>query len=147
MNRKVLIAYATRHESTAEVARVIGAELTCRGMTADVLSVEEVGGIRAYEAVEFIRTHQAALRRIPVAVFTLHVQATSDSEEDRRQRESYLDGVRAILQPQHEAWFSGSLDQTVLTEEERLACPMPNVSLPWDQRDWDDIRAWARRIL
>lgn len=162
MKQKVLVAYATRHETTTEVAQVIASELGCREKIAHVSLIEGVGSIRPYQAVvvgsairyrtwlpealQFLRVHRAALRRIPVAVFT-HIQATSDSEEDCRQREAYLDDVQAVLHPQFEAWFSGRLDPVGLSAEERRTCPLPNLSSAMDLRDWDTIRAWARRIL
>lgn len=81
--KKILITYTTNAGSTAEVARVIGEELGKDG-TAEVHRIEEVQSLDGYTAVvvggpmivgwhkaalKFIKKHQQALSRLPVAYF------------------------------------------------------------------------------
>ena len=47
----VLVAYATRMESTSDVAEVIGMILHEQDVSADVLSIDEVEDISKYESV------------------------------------------------------------------------------------------------
>ena len=65
--KKVLIAYATRSGTTAEVARTIGEEIEKTGTQVDVLSVDKVNGLESYDAVVLgapmiLGWHRAALR-------------------------------------------------------------------------------------
>jgi menaquinone-dependent protoporphyrinogen IX oxidase len=81
---KILIAYTTNSGTTADVAQIIGEELRKEGTRVDILRLEEVEDIAAYTAVvvggpmivgwhraalRFLKKHQSALGRIPVAYF------------------------------------------------------------------------------
>jgi menaquinone-dependent protoporphyrinogen oxidase len=85
--KKVLIAYASRAGSTAEVAEAIGQVLRGRGFPADVLPAGQVFGVSTYraviigsairmgrwlpEAARLVERNQAALARIPAAFFSV----------------------------------------------------------------------------
>ncbi|WP_164737229.1 flavodoxin domain-containing protein [Georgenia sp. SYP-B2076] len=51
MGTRVLVAYASRHGSTAEIAEAVGAVLRTSGRDVDVLPVADVIDLRAYDAV------------------------------------------------------------------------------------------------
>jgi ABC-type uncharacterized transport system involved in gliding motility auxiliary subunit len=81
--KKVLVAYASRYGSTAEVAQAIGARLGERDMAVDVKNVEEVKDLAGYSAVvvgsavrvgrwlpaatKFVQQHKSALSGVPLA--------------------------------------------------------------------------------
>ncbi len=89
---KVLVAYASRYGSTAEVAEAIGARLGERGFAVDVRNIEDLASspeiLSGYSAVavgsavrvgnllpaavKFVEQNQGALRNIPVAYFAVH---------------------------------------------------------------------------
>jgi menaquinone-dependent protoporphyrinogen oxidase len=88
---KILVTYATLAGSTAEVARVVGEEITNRGWQADVLPLEQVKSIEAYDgivvgapmimgwhrgALGFLKKHRQAFRRVPLAVFVMAMSLT-----------------------------------------------------------------------
>jgi len=98
---KILITYATMAGSTAEVAQVVGEELTNRGYQVDVLPVSDVKDLKPYGAVvvggpmimgwhrgalRFLKKHREEFKRIPLAVFVLAMSLTRTSEMS-------LDGV------------------------------------------------------
>ena len=47
----VLVAYASKHGATTEIAEALGRDLRSRGIDADVLRADEVGGFDEYDAV------------------------------------------------------------------------------------------------
>jgi menaquinone-dependent protoporphyrinogen oxidase len=47
----VLVAYASKHGATREIAEALGHDLRSRGVDADVLRADEVGGFDDYDAV------------------------------------------------------------------------------------------------
>src|SRR3954451_8614065 len=47
----VLVAYASKHGATTEIAEALGRDLRSRGIDADVKRAEEVGGFDDHEAV------------------------------------------------------------------------------------------------
>ncbi len=81
---KILVAYATNAGTTADVAQMIGSELGVDGVQVEVRRLEEVTSLDPYTAVvvgapmimgwhkaatKFVKKHQQALSRLPVAYF------------------------------------------------------------------------------
>src|SRR5688500_3500374 len=87
MTNHMLVAYASRAGSTAEVAEAIGEVLREAGAEADVRPVQAVEGLAGYdalvlgsaiwvgkplpEALRFAAAQQRALANLPVAYFVL----------------------------------------------------------------------------
>ena len=160
LNHHILVTYASALGSTAGVAIEIGKTLGTRGFSADVKPVGENPSLDGYqavligsavhygswlpEAVEFVRANQAALGRVPVALFTVHIRNTGNDDESRRQRLAYLDAVRALVRPVAEVFFAGRFDRR------GAALLLPNLvarlTPTMDLRDWGKIRAWAQTI-
>jgi menaquinone-dependent protoporphyrinogen oxidase len=157
---KVLVTYASRYGSTADVARAIGKRLGERGMSVDVRPVEEVApqSIAAYDAVaiggavrvgswlpaavKFVEQNQAALSQKQVAYFAVHFLNTEDTAESREKRAAYLVGPRSKVAPVSEAYFAGKIDPSGMSLGDKLATKV--VKAPTgDRRDWQAIDAWA----
>ena len=87
MSQPILVAYATKRESTHEVADAVAARLRELGHEVDVRPAAEVGTLEPYGAVvlggalyagrwhrdarRFLAKHRDELARIPVAVFAM----------------------------------------------------------------------------
>ncbi len=161
-NNRVLIAYASKAGSTGEVAQAMAKTLTAQGHAVDVHLVKTVKDLSPYsavivgsairtgqwlpEAVNFVRDHQATLQQLSTAFFTVCLTLHEDTEENRRKVAAYTDPVRAILQPNHEAFFAGKMDYSRLSLFDRLMANM--VKAPeGDWRNWDEIRSWAGQAI
>jgi menaquinone-dependent protoporphyrinogen oxidase len=160
MNNHILIAYASATGSTIEVAAEIGKTLAAGGLAVDVKPAREVTSIEEYqaaligsaaqhgnwlpEAVEFVKTNQQALNRMPVALFTVHIANLVNDESSRQKRLAYLNEVRPLLRPRDEVFFAGRFDRrgAALLLPAWLAGFVP----PMDFRDWKKIRNWADSI-
>jgi menaquinone-dependent protoporphyrinogen IX oxidase len=96
LKMKILIAYATNSGTTEDVVRVIAEELGKDGSQVDVRRIEEVSGVESYQAAiigapmilgwhraaaGFVRKHQQALSRIPVAYFITAMSLTRSPQE------------------------------------------------------------------
>lgn len=155
MTAPVLVAYATEHGSTREVASAIAARLRETGLEADVRPASEVSDLTPYsgvilggalyigrlhpEAVGFLHRHHAALAVLPIAIFALGPRTLdpSDLAASRKQL------VRALekepdVDPYEIAVFGGVIDP------KQLRFPLNHLHAS-DARDWDDIDRFAFR--
>jgi len=165
MNRHVLVTYATKAGSTVEVANAIGAVLTQRGCTVAVRPIKDHPAPASYEAVvigsairmgswlpealEYVRANQGVLRRLPLAIFTVHFLNTGDDEVSRQARLAYTAPVRQMVTPQAEVFFSGKMDYSRLSFIDGAiarAVQKSTNTRPGDLRDWNKIRGWAQSL-
>jgi menaquinone-dependent protoporphyrinogen oxidase len=150
---RILIAHATQHGSTREVAESIAEELRASGADVDVRPVGDVGDLEDFSAVvfgapiyagrfpkdarRFLRRHRSALADLPVAVFALG--PVKDTEEQWRGSREQLDramGKLEWLHPVAVALFGGAV------RPDELRFPFNRMEAG-DIRDWQKIQAWA----
>ena len=163
MNKRVLIAYATRAGSTPEIAKVIGETLSERGFEVDIRPAKSQPSLNGYSAVllgsairmgswlpemvDYIQENQSVLTQsiskgMPVGLFSVHMLNTGDDPASRTARLAYLDRVRPLLGTVEEAYFTGVIDLEKLSFLDRMIVKMVKSPLG-DQRDWNKIRNWA----
>jgi menaquinone-dependent protoporphyrinogen oxidase len=161
MNNEVLVTYATRAGSTAEVADAIALRLCELGYEADVRVVSAVNNVDSYQSIilgsairhgawlpemlRFIEQHRNKLASVPTGLFTLHIQALDDSNKSKQTRKKYVQAVHELRQPQAEAFFAGKVDHATLSFFERMAVKIVK-SPVGDKRDWAQIKNWADTI-
>jgi menaquinone-dependent protoporphyrinogen oxidase len=161
MKQKLLIVYATRAGSTGEVAQALADQLCLQGFDADVRAVEAVTSLDGYGAVvlgsairygawlpemlKFAQTQRNALAKLPVAIFTMHIQALDDNTQGRTTRAGYSQAIRAFVTPRAEAFLAGKVDPATLSFFERIAVKLVKSPIG-DKRDWSRIRDWADRL-
>ncbi len=107
MKSKILVTYATKSGSTAEVAQAIGQKLAEGGAIVEVRPIKEVNHLNGYEAVivggpmimgwhreavKFVEQHRQALSRVPVAYFLIALRLTQTPA-------SHVDGVPIYQDP------------------------------------------------
>jgi menaquinone-dependent protoporphyrinogen oxidase len=153
--RRTLVAYASKHGSTEEVARAIGAQLRDAGHHVDIRDAAVVTDVESYDAVVvggslymgrwhadarvFLRHHRAALEERPLAVFALgsRTLAEHDVADSRRQLDNALE--RLDIHPKLVTVFGGVI------EPAKLRFPLNRMPQS-DARDWTAIAAWAGEV-
>jgi menaquinone-dependent protoporphyrinogen oxidase len=156
VSRPILVAYASKHGSTAEVAEVIAASLTEHGLEVDVRRADDVeepvgyGGVvlggalymgRLHrDARRFLHRHRETLASLPFAVFAMGPKTleANDVASSRTQLEHALDKVPEA-EPFTVAIFGG------VVNPHELDFPFNRMPTT-DARDWDAIHAWADEI-
>jgi menaquinone-dependent protoporphyrinogen oxidase len=167
MDNKILVTYASRAGSTAEVAEAIGKTLAENGAQVDVLPMQAVKDLTPYhavvagsairgskwlpEAMQFIQANRGILAQKPFAEFTVCITlAMSNSDQYRQTVSKWVAPVRAQVRPVSEGLFAGMLDfkklptnlDTLLLRLSVLLGIFPR----GDHRDWNTIRAWAENL-
>ncbi len=161
---KVLIAYATKYGSTAEVAAAIAKTFEDEGVSTELLEVRSVRNLRDYRAVvfgaplynarvlragrRFLARHRRALAEMPVAVFALGPLGYEEKNVKGPQRQ--LDralGHFAEIRPLSTALFGGVLDQSKLGFPVKHSPPLKQFFPLTDVRDWQAVEAWAIGVL
>lgn len=161
MNRKVLIAYASRSGSTAEVAAAIGKTLRAMGLAVEIQPAADVRSLDGFHAIvigsgvrfgawldpalDFLKRHRAVLTQRPVAFFSVHMFDLDQNDANRIKRAGYTAKARALVTPKLEAFFAGALIAERLSFFDKLAVRIVKAPLE-DRRDWRAIEAWARAL-
>jgi len=157
---RILVAYATRHGSTGEIAEAIGETLRAAGLAVDVRRIPSpepldlspyraiILGSAVYmnhwqkEALDFLRRHQPALRERPVWLFSSgpldHSAGPAGPPAPKAVQE-----LAARLGVRGHVTFGGRLDPEKFGFVERL---MIRDARAGDWRDFEGIRAWAESI-
>jgi hypothetical protein len=109
---------------------------------------EANGGAWLPEAMQFMRTHQAALQQKPFAAFLVCMTlAMKNAEQYRSHVSTWLDPVRALVRPVSEGLFPGMLEIRKLPSfSDRLKFRLSVLFGAWkegDHRDWPAVREWA----
>ena len=156
MPMPILVAYATKRESTHEVAETVAERLRSLGREVDVRPADEVGMLAPYAGVvlggglyagrwhrdarRFLARHRDELAKRPVAVFAMGPLKLEPAEvrESREQLDRAL-AKASWLQPVSIAIFGGVIDPA------KMRFPLTRLEAA-DARDWAAIRAWADEI-
>jgi menaquinone-dependent protoporphyrinogen oxidase len=158
----VLVAYASKRGSTAEIAAAIAESLRQSGLSVECVAAGKVDSVESYDAVvlgsavyirrwrgdakHFLRKHDKELSQRPFWVFSSGPVGDPKSEVDP----SWLEPPKAIeevarLGARGHVVFGGRLPPNPRGPIEHAM--VKNTPPEYrDRRDWEEIRAWAARI-
>lgn len=160
---KVLVAAASRHGSTAEIAQAIGEQLRSGGHEVVVTTPEKVGTLDGTEAmvlgsaVYVGHWEQAAVRLAeragaelagrPVWIFSSGPVGEPGGKFARQMAVDSPEVPRVLAQTKalEHRIFPGKLDRHQLHGLQRAALGVFR-SMEGDFRDWDAVRNWADKI-
>jgi menaquinone-dependent protoporphyrinogen oxidase len=156
----VLIAYASRHEATAEIAAVIARELDAAGCVATVTEARRVASLADVDAaivgsalyvgrwdesaLHLLRHERETLARIPTWLFSSGPVGDGRATAHPERLPQPAD-VAALAEEigAHATTFGGRVD----ADEEGFDLQiMTSAGLAGDWRDFRRIRAWARGV-
>jgi menaquinone-dependent protoporphyrinogen oxidase len=153
---RILVAYATKHGSTKEVAEAVAETLRHLGLAVDAMPAADAACVREYDGVvlggalytgrlhndarHFLKHHEDALSARPVAVFAMGPRTLEDDDvaSARAQLDHALARVPRVA-PVSVAIFGG------VVVPETLTFPFNRMAAS-DARDWTAIEAWATQL-
>jgi menaquinone-dependent protoporphyrinogen oxidase len=160
----ILVAVASRHGSTADIAEAIGQELRSRGHRVDVRTVDDSPMVESHEAViigsavymdnwlaqarQFVEHNQLELTRVPVWLFS---SGPLEADDPEAAEPVHLGELMQHTRARGHRVFVGKLDKTRLGLIEKVILwnvnhLNPGAVVESDHRDWEAIRAWADEI-
>jgi menaquinone-dependent protoporphyrinogen oxidase len=156
---KILVAVASRHGSTDEIADALALELGTAGHDVDVQTIEDSRTVEGYDAAvigsavymgkwlpqaeQFVDRHQAQLAAMPVWLFSSGPLGSDDPQP--KGEPAHLDQLIGRTGARGHRTFVGKLDKGELGFGERLI--VRAVGAPdGDFRDWAAINVWADKI-
>ncbi len=154
--KKVLVAYATRMGSTAEIAQAIGDELSQYGLRVTVSACADAGGVEQFDAVivgsglyigrwdaaavDFLDAQAAGLASRPTWLFQSGPCGDGAQDAKTPTPHKILKRTRR-LGIDAPVTFGGRLQKSTSTGP--VSRWLATGALAGDFRNWDDIRAWA----
>ncbi|MBV9791338.1 MAG: flavodoxin domain-containing protein [Chloroflexi bacterium] len=154
----ILIAVASKHGSTREIAQAIAEDLRAKELVVDLREAGEIASIDGYDAVmlgsgiyagswlpeakHFAETQRTELARLPVWLFSSGPLGDDPQPHDDPQK---LAAPLGDVVVRDHRIFVGKLDRQNLGFGERLIARVVGVP-EGDFRDWDAIHAWAGEI-
>jgi menaquinone-dependent protoporphyrinogen oxidase len=155
----VLVAVASRHGSTREIAAVIGETLEKRGFDVVVSPVEEVDDVAGYDAIvlgsavyvgrwldparRFVDEHAAELAARPTWLFSSGPIGTPPKPEGEKAVD--VRELQATTGAREHRIFAGKLDRSRLGLGERIVVRTVRAQ-EGDFREPEQVVAWASSI-
>lgn len=160
----VLVAYASAHGTTREISERVGARLRELGYEAEVLAVDEVGDVRAYEAavvgsaiqgqswlptaLDFVRDKQTALTEKPLWLFSVGLPTAFKGLMGKllsNEHPKVIAKLPPSLRSHEHQLFNGAIRSGNLPAVGRVILLLLGGRFG-DFRDWPAIDAWTNRV-
>jgi menaquinone-dependent protoporphyrinogen oxidase len=156
----ILVAYASKHSSTAEIAQRIAAAMRAAGCAADARPASEVDDLSGYGAVvlgsavyakrwqhdarAFARRHASELKEMPVWLFSSGPFGAPE-EHPTAPTPPIVEKLLRRLGAREHVMFGGRVppEPGNFVERAMLKSTLPEQR---DARDWPVIEAWARGV-
>jgi len=160
---KALVAYASKHGSTAEIAKTIATMLHDNRLEVDFHEVTGVTALAEYDAVvlgsaiysqswmpemmDFLTRRAQLLAQTPVWVFSSGPTGKGETTDllEGWTTPAQLQPVINTIDPREVVVFHGRLDLRRLTLAELMLVKAYGGPLG-DYRQWDAIKLWAQKI-
>ena len=157
---RALVAYATKHGSTREIAEAIAAELEESGLTVDCRAAATVSTIAGYDLVvlgsavyaarwrrdanRLLRRNERELANVPFWVFSSGPAGEKPTPPKWAEPQKLMARAERMGVREHIV-FGGRIPQDPRNFVERAMLKNTPAEFQ-DLRDWDEIRSWAAGI-
>jgi menaquinone-dependent protoporphyrinogen oxidase len=156
---RVLVTAASKHGSTWDIARAIGDALAAWGVQVDIVHVEDVDDLSAYDAVvlgsavyagrwlkqarAFVEQRASELARLPVWLFSSGPIGSPTKLVENRAVD--IRQIAKLIRIKEHRILAGRLNKRRLDLAEKVIT-MAMRAPKGDFRNWEEIHAWADGI-
>jgi menaquinone-dependent protoporphyrinogen oxidase len=156
---RALVAVASQHGATREIADMIGATIAGRGIETDICEIEDVPALAGYDAYvvgsavymggwiksarAFVEQHADELAARPTWLFSSG--PVGDPPGPDSGAAVKIDDLAAAAHAREHRVFSGRLEMGRLGLVQRTVARAVRVA-EGDYRDWDEIEEWGTAI-
>jgi len=162
--KKILVAYATKCGSTAEISSAITESLCAGGLSVELKRANNVKNIDDYqgvvlgtaiymssplkEASDFIERFGNQMSDIPFALFDVCLTMKEATTENQRVALDYLKSISDVISPIKTGAFSGRIELASLPPLYRMFAQADNEGIlaEGDYRDWKAINDWGEEL-
>jgi len=162
--KKILVTYATKCGSTAEIATAITESLCSGGLSAELKRASNVKSVDGYqgivigtaiymgsplkEATDFVERFGSQMADTPLAIFDVCLTMKEAAPENQRVALDYLKSISGVISPIKTGAFSGRIDLSTLPPLYRMFAQADNEGIlaEGDYRDWKVISTWAEEL-
>lgn len=157
----VLVAYASKRGSTAEIAETVAATLRREGLKVCLEPVEEVESLERFDAVvlgsavymkkwrgdarHFLKKHRKALRQMPFWVFSSGPVGDPAKDDPAWTEPPKIVEKVEEMEGRGHVVFGGCVPAEPKGFMERAMVDGTPKQYR-DRRDWDEIRTWAKQV-
>jgi menaquinone-dependent protoporphyrinogen oxidase len=160
--KRILVVFGSKTGCTQGIAKRIAETLGAQGVEVDTFAAADAPAPAAYDAVvvgsgvragnwhaparEWVAANAEALRKLPVALYTVGLTLASDPDKTAEVR-AYTDAVVADagLTPVDIGVFAGWNEPKAFPLVERLILKAMKAPVG-DFRDWAAVESWAEKI-
>jgi menaquinone-dependent protoporphyrinogen oxidase len=165
MQKKILVVYASKSGSTAEVAQKIGQVLGQAGTEVEVCAAGNARNLENYDGFvlgtairmfkplgemrRFVFWNKGKLSKKPVAIFSVGLTLKEDTPENREKAAGYIAPItKQFSAAVSVTAFAGKLDYATLPGffRQAFAKDTSGAMAEGDFRDWNAIQAWAAKL-
>ena len=159
--KKILLAYETKTNTTKEIIESIGKKLEEKGLIVDIKRIGSIDSLENYsgaiigapingmnwipEASKFIENHQAILKDMPTALFSVAYFHGMKRKFWQNLMKKRLYTSKDLIQSQRIGQFKGKVADNNIPGFLRVLFGAPK-DLPLDRRDWNEINQWAEDV-
>ncbi len=163
---RILVAYGTKHGSTAEIATCIGERLSAAGFDTDVLHANLGIEVTKYDALVIgspmyaarwlpepallLITNRERITNIPTALFSIGIIDVKHPGKLREEHNAWVEKAfnqeNVQLNVVSTATFKGAYSRRNLPFYLRIIDAILQVTPNGDYREWDEVESWGDEV-
>ncbi len=165
---QILIAFATEHGSTADIAHFMGEIMRAQGHTVTVNDVRHITSLEGFDVIVpgapiysgmwlkslslFFRRYEAELARLPMYLWITCIRVLESGGREHAIRHYIQHDAVVDFDVREVMVFAGRVDRHTISPDERWTLALRydgaqnTYTVSEDYRNWETVEAWAQYV-